>query len=148
MARRPAPRVAAAPGLAALLSSPRVGGACHYAGQRDHCTGTACVLRGTVPLCSECAARASSLTRLPVRALPPAAPPPPPLPAATPWPRRRPRSPTEELEALARVRTGLPRREVAAVRAARSSGLSWAEVGAALGMTQQAAHKRFRRYAP
>ena len=34
-----------------------------------------------------------------------------------------------------------------AVRRARDQGATWAEVGAALGVTQQAAHERFRRLA-
>lgn len=32
----------------------------------------------------------------------------------------------------------------AAVREARSTGSSWAEIGAAIGITKQAAHRRFR----
>lgn len=42
---------------------------CHYEGARDWCQGAAVMTRGRVPLCAECAARASSLTRLPARHL-------------------------------------------------------------------------------
>lgn len=148
MGRRATPGLSAGGALAGLLASPRVGGACFFTGKRDYCAGTAVLLRGSVPLCQPCADRASSLTRAPVRHLPAVEVMPATVPKVAPWPTRRAKSPLESLEALRRVRAGLPRREAAAVRVARRSGMSWAEVGAGLGMSAQAAHERFRPYVP
>lgn len=54
-----------------------------------------------------------------------------------------PRGPVEQLQALARARQALEVRQAAAVARARDEGRSWAEIGRALGVTAQAAHKRY-----
>lgn len=51
--------------------------------------------------------------------------------------------PVPRLAAIARARTDLAREEAAAVRHARTHGMSWAEIGAVLGVSKQALHKRF-----
>lgn len=43
---------------------------CQFEGAREWCQGLAVMSRGRVALCAECAARSSSLTRLPARPLP------------------------------------------------------------------------------
>lgn len=42
---------------------------CHYEGDREWCEGAAVLARGAVPLCAECASRASTLTKQPARKL-------------------------------------------------------------------------------
>lgn len=49
----------------------------------------------------------------------------------------------EHLEGFPRYRGELEAAQANAVYEARNVGLSWAEIGAALGITQQAAHKRY-----
>lgn len=51
--------------------------------------------------------------------------------------------PSRRLAAIAEAKSELARKEAAAVRHARSHGMSWAEIGLALGVSKQALHKRF-----
>ncbi|WP_119696835.1 AsnC family protein [Microbacterium halotolerans] len=55
----------------------------------------------------------------------------------------QPQDPIPELFALAERRRELSRDEAALVRRARVSGYSWEAIATALGITRQAAHKRF-----
>lgn len=50
-----------------------------------------------------------------------------------------------ELAAVAEAKRELSRREEVAVRRARHSGLSWAEIGTLLGVTRQTIHRKYRR---
>ena len=50
-----------------------------------------------------------------------------------------------ELAAIAESRRELARREEVAVRRARHSGLSWAEIGTLLGVTKQTMHRKYRK---
>lgn len=50
-----------------------------------------------------------------------------------------------ELAALAEAKSALSRREEVAVRKARHSGLSWAEIGTLLGVTRQTMHRKYRK---
>ena len=50
-----------------------------------------------------------------------------------------------ELAALAELKRELARREEVAVRRARHSGHSWAEIGTLLGVTRQTMHRKYRR---
>jgi DNA-directed RNA polymerase specialized sigma24 family protein len=50
-----------------------------------------------------------------------------------------------ELAAVRAARQQLSRREEVAVRRARHAGLSWAEIGALLGVTKQTMHRKFRK---
>jgi DNA-directed RNA polymerase specialized sigma24 family protein len=49
-----------------------------------------------------------------------------------------------ELAAVAEAKSELSRREEVAVRRARHSGLSWAEIGTLLGVTRQTIHRKYR----
>ena len=49
----------------------------------------------------------------------------------------------ERLASFPRWRADLEQSQTRAVQEARSVGLSWADVGEALGISQQAAHKRY-----
>ena len=46
---------------------------------------------------------------------------------------------------LAEAKQELSRREEVAVRRARNSGLSWAEVGTLLGVTRQTIHRKYKK---
>jgi DNA-directed RNA polymerase specialized sigma24 family protein len=48
-----------------------------------------------------------------------------------------------ELAALREAKRDLSRREGGAVRRARHQGLSWAEIGALLGVTRQTMHRKY-----
>ncbi len=50
-----------------------------------------------------------------------------------------------ELAAIAEAKSELSRREDTAVRRARHSGLSWAEIGVLLGVTRQTMHRKYRK---
>ena len=50
-----------------------------------------------------------------------------------------------ELAAVAEAKRVLSRREEVAVRRARNSGLSWAEIGTLLGVTRQTIHRKYRK---
>ena len=52
---------------------------------------------------------------------------------------------TAELAAVAEAKRELSRREEVAVRRARHSGLSWAEIGTLLGVTRQTMHRKYRK---
>jgi DNA-directed RNA polymerase specialized sigma24 family protein len=51
----------------------------------------------------------------------------------------------DELAAVAQAKKALSRREEVAVRRARHSGLSWAEIGVLLGVTRQTIHRKYRK---
>ncbi|MFD5215554.1 AsnC family protein [Microbacterium sp. NPDC058345] len=53
--------------------------------------------------------------------------------------------PLAELHRLAGIRTEIARAEEAQVRRARLAGYSWQSIASALGVTRQAAHKKFGR---
>jgi hypothetical protein len=50
-----------------------------------------------------------------------------------------------ELAAISEAKRELARREDVAVRRARHSGLSWAEIGTLLGVTKQTMHRKYRK---
>ena len=50
-----------------------------------------------------------------------------------------------ELAAVREAKRELTRREEVAVRRARNSGLSWAEIGTLLGVTRQTMHRKYRK---
>jgi IS30 family transposase len=54
-------------------------------------------------------------------------------------------SPIDELAAVREAKKVLTRREEVAVRRARNSGLSWAEIGTLLGVTRQTIHRKYRK---
>ena len=51
--------------------------------------------------------------------------------------------PLESLRAAADLRRHVERMEAVLVRRARVAGASWAQIAAALGVTKQAAHRKF-----
>lgn len=54
--------------------------------------------------------------------------------------------PLSELHRLAVLRTELARAEETQVRRARNLGYSWQAIASSLGVTKQAAHRRFGRH--
>ncbi|MEJ7633531.1 helix-turn-helix domain-containing protein [Aeromicrobium sp.] len=50
-----------------------------------------------------------------------------------------------ELAAIAEAKRVMSRREEVAVRRARHTGLSWAEIGTLLGVTRQTIHRKYRK---
>jgi DNA-directed RNA polymerase specialized sigma24 family protein len=63
---------------------------------------------------------------------------------ASPFPRRIPRTPVQELRSLGRVRQSLAVRERAAVVTARLQGMTWAEIAEALDLPVPTVHRRYR----
>ena len=55
----------------------------------------------------------------------------------------RDRSAVAEIEAAAQARVDVEERVTSAVRSAREAGVTWTEIGAALGVSHQAAIKRY-----
>jgi DNA-directed RNA polymerase specialized sigma24 family protein len=51
----------------------------------------------------------------------------------------------DELAAVREAKRELARREEVAVRRARHTGLSWAEIGTLLGVTRQTMHRKYRK---
>ncbi len=51
----------------------------------------------------------------------------------------------DELAAVREAKRELAGREEVAVRRARNSGLSWAEIGTLLGVTRQTMHRKYRK---
>ena len=56
-------------------------------------------------------------------------------------------TPLEELMRIARAKHDLAAAEAAAVRRARIHGFSWAEIGTMLGVSKQAMHKKYGKFA-
>ncbi|GIM64038.1 HTH domain-containing protein [Planomonospora venezuelensis] len=56
-------------------------------------------------------------------------------------------SPLEELMRIARAKHDLAAAEAVAVRRARIHGFSWAEIGTMLGVSRQAMHKKYGKFA-
>ena len=56
-------------------------------------------------------------------------------------------SPLEELMRIARAKQDLAAAEAVAVRRARIHGFSWAEIGTMLGVSRQAMHKKYGKFA-
>ncbi len=57
----------------------------------------------------------------------------------------QPNDPLSALRRVAKLRTELEREEYFEVMRARTAGVSWAGIAAALGVSKQAVHRRFKR---
>jgi len=104
---------------------------CHYASDpaaRPHCTLTATIRLGTVPLCPSCLARRSTLGKgQPAVPLPPG-----PVIDVLDW------------VSAARQHAAAAEQDLtAAVTRARQNGHPWSAIGARPGITRQAARQRF-----
>jgi hypothetical protein len=105
--------------------------ACYYAGDpalRPHCTVTAEITLGPVPLCRSCGRARSTLGK----GITPAPLPPGPVIDVLDW--------VADASAAARQ---AQLRLSAAVTRARSAGSTWAQIAGRLGVTRQAARQRF-----
>ncbi len=104
---------------------------CHYAGDpaaRPHCTLTAAIRLGAVPLCPSCLARRSTLGKGQAAVtLPPG-----PVIDVLDW------------VSAARQHAAAAERDLAAaVARARQAGHPWSAIGTRLGITRQAVQQRF-----
>jgi hypothetical protein len=102
---------------------------CYYASparaaQRPHCVGVGVVAYGNIVLCQSCDLYRSAVGR-------------------SGAPRRLAGAKLVELVVAATEAARAEALVERAVRAARGAGASWAEVGAALGTSRQAAQQRF-----
>lgn len=97
---------------------------------RPDCDLTATVRYGTVPLCTSCQARRSTLGK---------------GQAAVPLPAGLPVDVLGWVAAAADHAAAADRALTAAVTRARQTGASWTLIGAQLGVTRQAAQQRFTR---
>ncbi len=111
--------------------------ACVHQGARAWCQGGAVARRGRAPLCQACLDRESSTSRLPLRPLAPA--PTPEVPAVV----LTAPDVVDLLRAAEARRLELVARRDELARLAHASGVSWAEVGEAIGVTRQAARQRY-----
>jgi len=105
---------------------------CHYAEDligRPHCTLTAHVRYGTIPLCRSCAQQRSTLGKGQT---------PTPLPAT---------APLDVLAWIADAQDAAHHADqhlIAAITRARGQGHAWTDIGKQLGITRQAAQQRFK----
>lgn len=109
---------------------------CHYASDpaaRPHCTLTATIRFGTVPLCPSCHASRSSLGK----GQAPVTLPPGPAIDVLDW-----------VSAAQQQAAAAERDLAAAVARARQNGHPWSAIGTTLGITRQAAQQRFTTPAP
>ena len=103
---------------------------CVMAGRREGCGGRAVLWVGSMNLCAACAQ--SDVGQTAEKSAPRSGP-----STSTPL------TPLDDLQRIRRARARLDTSQADAVRRARAGGQSWANVAAALGVSAQAAHKRY-----